>query len=152
MAQIKVLPGVLLFFRRAGPTGEREYLLHLRKNTGFHDGDYSVVGGHVETGKYETYVQCAIREAAEEVGIKLSKSQLKPVHIVYRKWPGELRPDFCFLIDRWPGRFANREPRKHGPPEWFSAKKLPKNTVPYVLQAIKNIEKGVFYSEFGFKN
>ena len=42
-------------------------LLSLRKNTGYRDGDYGLVSGHLEQG--ETFLQGAIREAHEHVRI-----------------------------------------------------------------------------------
>ncbi len=144
-----VIPGILLFFRRLNKEiGENEYLLHLRKNTHFHDGEYSVPGGHIE--RYETYTQCAIREAEEETNLKLRKQDLCPVHIIYRQEGDEIRPDLCFLIEKWEGKVINKESQKHGPFEWYLVSKLPTKIVPYVKEAIRHIEKKVFYSEFGF--
>jgi len=45
---------------------EWEILLHQRKNTGFFDGHFSLVAGHMEDG--ETIITAAIREAQEEIG------------------------------------------------------------------------------------
>ena len=45
---------------------EWEILLHQRKNSGFFDGHYSLVAGHMENG--ETIHAAAIREAQEEIG------------------------------------------------------------------------------------
>ena len=43
-----------------------EILLHQRKNSGFYDGHYSLVAGHMENG--EGIYAAAIREAQEEIG------------------------------------------------------------------------------------
>jgi len=51
---------VHLFFLR-----ETQILLLRRFNTGYEDGNYSVVAGHVEAG--ETITQAAVREGNEEI-------------------------------------------------------------------------------------
>ncbi len=157
---LEVKPGVRLFFKRKHH-GRVEYLLHLRKNTTFHDGDYCVPGGHVEG--LETFTQCAIREAKEELGVTVRKQDLRGVHLVYRRGYktsrvneknkitklNEIRPDQCFLIDKWKGTPRQAE-KKHGTPQWFSFDEIPSNTVPYVIQALDCIEKKIQYSEHCF--
>ena len=46
-----------------------QVLLQLRKNTGYRDGEYGLVAGHVEP--HESFAQALIREIEEEAGIKL---------------------------------------------------------------------------------
>lgn len=46
-----------------------QVLLLKRKNTGYQDGNYGLVTGHMEKG--ETAKQAIIREAQEEAGIKV---------------------------------------------------------------------------------
>jgi 8-oxo-dGTP pyrophosphatase MutT (NUDIX family) len=43
-----------------------QVLLHKRQNSGFMDGSYSLVSGHVEAN--ESFKQAMIREAHEEAG------------------------------------------------------------------------------------
>jgi 8-oxo-dGTP diphosphatase len=43
-------------------------LFVLRENTGYMDGKYSLPAGHVEAG--ESFIQAAIRETFEEVGLE----------------------------------------------------------------------------------
>jgi len=54
-------------------------LFQLRKNTGYCDGMWSLVSGHVEDGECAT--SGMIREAHEEIGITLSTAQIKVVHV-----------------------------------------------------------------------
>ena len=42
---------------------DHKVLLLQRANTGYHDGDYSIIAGHVE--KDETFTDAVIREARE---------------------------------------------------------------------------------------
>ena len=113
MENPEVIPGVLLFFRRKN-AGVYEYAFHLRKG-GFNAGMYCVPGGQNEG--LETYQECAIRESDEEIGIKLEEKDLKPIHLIYRKGNRRngldgfaIRPDMCFIIEDWEGKFENREP------------------------------------------
>ena len=54
---------------------EGKVLLSVRANTGYRDGWYSVVGGHVEDNEY--LIDATIREAEEEVGVKIKEKDLK---------------------------------------------------------------------------
>ena len=53
-------------------------LLSLRQNTGFSDGLYSLVSGHVDAG--ESVRHAIIREAQEEAAITINPQDLKLVH------------------------------------------------------------------------
>jgi len=153
MVTPEVIPGVLLFFRRRN-RGRTEYALHLRKGK-FNTGLYCTPGGHNEG--FETYEDCAVRESGEEIGVKVYKKDLLPVHLLYRKGNernrltgSAIRPDLCFIIERWKGKFSNKEPEKHGDLEWYPIDRIPDNTVNYVKQALTHIENGIFYSTHGF--
>ena len=52
-----------------------EVLLLRRHNTGYQDGNYGLPSGHIEEGEFA--LTGAIREAHEEVGIKLPADQSK---------------------------------------------------------------------------
>ena len=57
-------------------TNDRGECLFLRRfNTGYKDGEYGLVSGHVEEG--ENLKSAMIREAREEVGITLSPDDLE---------------------------------------------------------------------------
>ena len=127
-----------------------EVLLSLRHNTGYRDGYYCLVSGHVERG--ETYTQAMIREAKEEAGITLTRNNLKVVHAMHRKSDNDdsERVDVFFVAEKWKGEIKNKEPDKCVELKWFKTSKLPKVTIPFIRKAIQNIQAGVFYSEFGW--
>ncbi len=127
-----------------------QVLLAKRQNTGYHDGDYSLVAGHVELG--ETYTQAIIREAKEEANIDLIPNKLVVTYIQHRKsqTDGSERVDAYFLAEEWLGEIKNLEPEKCSDLNWFSIDKLPENIVPAVRHALECIQKDIHYSEFGW--
>ncbi|MBT3721150.1 NUDIX domain-containing protein [archaeon] len=127
-------------------------LLLKRKNTGYEDGNYSMVAGHVDAG--ETFTDAIIREAREEAGIIIDPKKIKVVHVMHRDSKSETnneRVDVYFLAEEWGGKLQNMEPRKCEELEWFELYDLPSNTIPYIKHAIDCFNKNIFYSEFGWK-
>ena len=140
--RFKIIPTSHLILVKDG-----KILLLRRFNTGWGDGNYSVIAGHLDGN--ETFLQAMIREAKEEAGIELSQEDLEVVHVVHRK-SNEERIDFFILAKRWKGEPRNVEPHKCDDLSWFEMDKLPENTIPYIRQAIGCFRKGVFYSEHGW--
>jgi len=126
---------------------EGKILLLRRCNTGYEDGSYSLVAGHVDAG--ETITQAAIREAMEEAGVFLQLEDLQVVHVMNRKSNDE-RVDFFVNVKAWSGEITNTEPDKCDDLAWFPLDTLPGNMIPYVRYAIENYQKGILYSEFGW--
>lgn len=128
-----------LIFERDG-----EVLLHRRKNTGFKDGYYSLVAGHVEDG--ETFKDTMVREAKEEVGVEISKEELEPVYVMQRI---EGRPyiDVHFRVTEWEGEISNEEPEKCAELRWADPEDLPEKTIDFVEEVIEKRESGEFYGE-----
>ncbi len=62
---------------------EERILLLRRYQTGYEDGNYSLVAGHVEAE--ETCKEAMIREAEEEAGIEIDYENLEVVHVMHRK-------------------------------------------------------------------
>lgn len=135
---------VHLFFIR-----NDQILLLRRFNTGWEDGNFSVVAGHLEAG--ETVTQAAAREAREEVGVTIDPHDLEIVHVMNRKSDDE-RIDFFMRVRRWNGDIINAEPHKCDLLDWFPLPALPTNTIPYVRFAVEQVQAGLFYSEFGWKS
>ena len=140
--RFKIIPTSHLILVKDG-----KILLLRRFNTGWGDGNYSVIAGHLDGN--ETFLQAMVREAKEEAGIELSQQDLEVAHVMHRK-SNEERIDFFILAKRWKGEPRNMEPHKCDDLNWFEMDKLPENTIPYIRQAIGCFRKGVFYSEHGW--
>lgn len=127
---------------------DSKILLIRRFNTGYEDGNYSMIAGHLD-GE-ETFIQSIIREAKEESDIVVKKEDLDVVHVMHRKVPDHERIDVFILAKKWKGNPRIMEPDKCDDMRWFDIDKLPENVIPYVKQAIDNINKGIIYSEHGW--
>lgn len=121
-------------------------LLSKRKNTGYHDGEYSLPAGHIEEGEYA--LAAAIREAKEETGVDIDEKDLKLAHIMYRMCADHVRADFFFETKEWKGEISNPEPDKCDALDWFPINKIPENVIPYIKSAIEHYANGEAYSEF----
>jgi 8-oxo-dGTP diphosphatase len=126
---------------------DKKILLLRRANTGYEDGNYNVVAGHVEFG--ESVTQAAIREAFEEIGVTLQIIDLQVVHVMSRKAENE-RIDFFWVIRHWSGDIENKEPEKCDDLSWVALDALPHNINPYLKYAIEKYQAGIFYSEYGW--
>ena len=121
-------------------------------NTGYEDGNYSVIAGHVEPG--ESFTQCIIREAHEEAGITLAPEDLEVVHVMHRdskQSSVNQRVDVFYTAKKWEGEITNMEPEKCDDLSWFDLNQLPSNIIPYIRKVIENIQASVFYSEDGWE-
>jgi len=123
-------------------------LLLRRFNTGYEDGSYSVVAGHLDGN--ETFIQAINREAREEAGIEIRPEDLEVVHVMHRRGPNEERIDFFIRAQKWNGQLKIMELNKCDDLRWFDLDNLPENIIPYVGQAINCLTKKVFYSERGW--
>jgi 8-oxo-dGTP diphosphatase len=124
-----------------------EILMLRRHNTGYEDGNYSVVAGHLDGG--ETIKRAAIREAKEEVGIEIQSDNLRIVGVMHRRSNDE-RVDFFLATHKWSGEPRNQEPGKCDQIAWFSVDQIPRNTIPYVRRALENYRNGIWFDEHGW--
>lgn len=125
-------------------------LLSLRKNTGYEDGKYSVVAGHVEAG--ESIIDAGIREAREEVGVTITPYHFTIVGSMHRKSDDE-RIDYFAVVEHWSGEIKNCEKNKCGGLHWYSISELPHNVIPYIKTALTKTfieKKELWYEEFGW--
>ena len=121
-------------------------LMLRRFQTGWHDGEYGVVAGHVDGG--ETIAAAAVREAGEEAGIAIDEEDIRVVHVQHRICPDVEYIDFTVTADAWDGDPANLEPDKCDDLGWFPLDALPANTIPYIRTVFENIEKKIPFSEW----
>ena len=80
---------------------DNKVLLQRRFNTGYQDGKYSMVAGHVDKG--ETFTEAIIRETKEEAGIELKPENLKVAHVMHRDSgtnENNERVDVFFVADK----------------------------------------------------
>lgn len=135
---------------------DNKILLQRRFNTGYEDGKYSLVAGHVDRG--ETFTQAIIREVKEEVGVELKPENLKVVHVMHRNAPEGVtsanesneRIDTFLTAEKWGGEIENKEPHKCDDLDWFDLDNLPENIIPYIKLALDCIKNKTFYSEYGW--
>lgn len=123
-------------------------LLSRRFSTGWMDGKYSLIAGHLDGN--ETVFDTMIREAFEEAGIKVAKEDLKPVKVLHRKSNDQEYMDFFFLAEKWEGEPTIKEPDKCDDMSWFSIDNLPENILPYVKNVIENYKDGISFIESGW--
>lgn len=127
---------------------KNEHILLLRRyNTGFSDGQYSVVAGHIDGG--ETIKQAAIREAKEEAGAEIKEADIEIIGVMHRK-SDEERIDFFAVVHHWEGTIQNMEPHKCDELSFYPLSGLPNNMIPYVRKAIHNYHKGTWFESFGW--
>ncbi|MBA2454217.1 MAG: NUDIX domain-containing protein [Chloroflexia bacterium] len=127
---------------------EGNILLSRRYNTGYADGQYSVIAGHLD-GREEIKV-AMIREAAEEAGIEIAPADLEVIGVMHRLANDE-RVDFFLAASSWQGELRNCEPDKCDDLAWFEIDDLPENVVPYVRRAIENHRRSVWFDSFGWE-
>jgi 8-oxo-dGTP pyrophosphatase MutT (NUDIX family) len=124
-------------------------LLLRRFNTGWMDGKYSLIAGHIDGN--ETVFEAMIREAFEEARIKIDIRDLEPATVLHRKSTDQEYIDFFFVARKWEGKPVIGEPNKCDDLKWFPLNALPNNLLPHVKQALDNYNNKVPFSVSGWK-
>lgn len=139
----KLIPAVYLVLRRGD-----EVLLLRRANTGYQDGKYGIVAGHLDGDELGT--EAMIREAEEEAGITIDPDDLRFVHVVHRlgRNDGQERVDFFYEATNWQGEITNMEPNKCDDLSWYPIDNLPEDMLPLVKLVLEDIARGISYSEY----
>ena len=97
-------------------------LLQRRFNTGYSDGKYGLVSGHVEKGEKLKAVMKS--ESLEEAGMKIREMDMEVVNVLHVIKEYEAVQVFL-RVNKWQGKPTNMEPDKCDHLEWFSLDKLP---------------------------
>ena len=124
---------------------DKKILLLRRFNTGWEDGKYTLISGHIDGN--ETISQAMSREAFEETGIKINPEDLEVIHIMHRKSTTEYI-DFFLVPSRWEGIPEIKEKDKADDIQWFNINSLPDNLLPNVSFVLSQINSGKTFSEY----
>lgn len=141
--RFKLIPAVYLVLRQ-----NDKVLLLQRQNTGYQDGLYSLIAGHLDGGEFAS--QAMVREAKEEADITINPDDLNLVYTTHRLngGPDYERIDLFFECSKWQGEIKNTEPHKCSDLSWFSTDGLPTNTIPHIRIVLEDIARGKTYSEY----
>ncbi|MFD5552683.1 NUDIX domain-containing protein [Streptomyces sp. NPDC127068] len=116
-------------------------LLAERQNTGYADGLLNLPSGKVEHD--EDVYDAIIREAAEEIGVRVRREALRLVHVMYFRNPeGQTRVGWFFATGEWDGEPVNAEPHTCAGIAWHHRDQLPHDTVRYNSLGIGHYIKG----------
>lgn len=127
---------------------ENNILLMRRFNTGWNDGKYALMGGHVEDN--ENPIDAAIREAKEELGLNLEKKNLE-FKMIMPVFPDHIY--IYFECKQFNGEPTNCETNQCDDIRYFDIDKLPKNTIEADLKALSSIYgKNKNFDTFGYEN
>jgi ADP-ribose pyrophosphatase YjhB (NUDIX family) len=140
--RFKLIASVYILFICDG-----KILMLRRANTGYEDGNYSLVAGHADGD--EPLTEATVREAKEESGVEIEPEDLE-LKVVMHRLSNDERLDFFFEPKHWKGEPKNMEPEKCDDLSWFPLDDLPQNTIPYIQEALRCYREKIFYSEFGW--
>jgi 8-oxo-dGTP diphosphatase len=142
MQRFVIVPAAYVALLRPGASG-LEVLLMLREGTGYMDGHWATVAGHVEQG--ESCEQAAVREVLEEVGVDITVEDLEPLTAMHRSSspePIDQRVDFFFACRRWAGEPRLVEPEKAAGLAWYPLSRLPDPVVPHEQRVLLALAQG----------
>jgi ADP-ribose pyrophosphatase YjhB (NUDIX family) len=130
------------------PIVDNQILLSRRFQTGWMDGFYSLIAGHLDGN--ESVNDAMIREAFEEAVIVVREEDLTPATVIHRKSPDEEYIDFFYVITKWQGDIVIGEPNKCDSLDWYPIDNLPENTLPHIKEALNNYQNKVAFSVSGW--
>jgi 8-oxo-dGTP diphosphatase len=132
----------------------RRVLLALRRGTGYADGMWNLPSGKLEAD--EDLVAAVIREAREEVGLEIQRSEPRMVTAVHhRNSEGEGRVGFFFEVVSKPelhGVPVNAEPWKCAGIAWSPIDCLPPNLHAYSRAGVVLYRRGLPFGLDGWED
>ncbi len=123
-------------------------LLAKRENTGYMDGMWDLAGsGHVDEN--ETAMQALVREAKEEIGIRIEVCDVKFAHLSHRLGMNGNRTyyDIYFSVERFSGEPTITEPEKCSDLKWFDIECLPSDMIGLRKEVLRSYLESMHYSE-----
>ncbi|MFG2829423.1 methyltransferase domain-containing protein [Streptomyces sp. NPDC048434] len=120
-----------------------EVLLARRAGTGYADGLLHAPSGHAEDG--EDVREAVIREAAEEIGLRLAPEDLRVALVMQHCAPPPARPRIGWFFEAAYGAGGepwNREPDKCAELAWFRLDALPDDMVAYCRAGLDGLRAG----------
>lgn len=137
-----VVPAAYVALVRPGAAG-LEVLMMLRRGTGYMDGHWALVAGHLEDA--ESVEAGAVREVREEVGVEIDAGSLEPLCGMHRRsseLPIDQRVDYFFACRTWRGEPRLLETDKAADLRWFPLSGLPEPVVPHELRVLRAYSHG----------
>ena len=147
MEKEKFLSSVYLIIKN----DQNEILLQRRQGTKLWPGFLALPAGHIDEG--ENAYDAIVREAREELGIKISIDNIIDTFVVNRR-NKSLLPyyDVYFEISRYEGKIQISEPEKCSELVWCNINNLPKDMIDFEIEAIKNNHNGIKFSVIDINN
>ena len=124
-----------------------ELLLQKRCNTGYMDGKYAIVSGHLE--KNESMVSGIVREVKEEVNLDIKEENITLVCLI-RRGDNDDYINSYFKCSEFSGTLKNMEVEKCSELKWFNIDNLPENIIPNDKRAIYNMINNIVLDEYYF--
>jgi 8-oxo-dGTP diphosphatase len=126
-------------------------LLLRRANTGWQDGSYDLVAGHIEGN--ETLTTALAREVREEICVEIAPSDFRFALLIHSFSPEDSKEyvQVFFEADTWHGEPAIGEPDKCDDLRWFPLHELPVTMTPAAKNALEAFAARHSYAERGFE-
>ncbi len=129
--------------------GDRVLLSKRRDPDPAFDGRWHLPAGKLDAG--ESVLDAVVREADEEIGVRLDPGGLRLVHTLHITAPSrEPRLGLFFETRRWRGEPVNREPEKSSELGWFPLNDLPDGLIEYPAAGIHGYREGRTFGTLGW--